>query len=117
MAFRIDIEKATLKNTAYRKVLQTTPQSQLVLMSIPYGDDIHQEVHTSTTQFIRIESGSGVAYVDDNRHILKDGVVIVIPPGKRHYIKNTGSKPLKLYSIYSPPEHPEGLIQMRNPDK
>lgn len=116
MAFRIDIEKATIHNNTYRKVLFTTGQTQLVLMSIPPGDDIHSEVHPHTTQFIRIEKGTGVAYVSGHKHLLRDGIAIVIPAGKRHYIKNTGNTPLKLYTLYSPAEHPDGLIQRHNPD-
>jgi len=115
MAFRIDIEKATLQNNAYRKVLFTTGQSQLVLMSLPSGDDIHSEIHEHTTQFIRVEKGNGVAHVEGHRHILRDGVAIVIPAGKRHYIKNTGNTELKLYTIYSPAEHPDKLVQKHNP--
>jgi mannose-6-phosphate isomerase-like protein (cupin superfamily) len=117
MAFRIDIEKATLQNKAYRKVINTTNQLQLVLMSLPPRDDIHLEVHKTTTQFIRVEQGTGVAYVSGHKYLLKDGVSLVIPPNKRHFIKNTGNTELKLYSIYSPPEHPDDTLQKENPDK
>lgn len=117
MAFRIDIEKATIDNNVYRKVLFTTGQTQLVLMSLPSEDDIHTEVHKNTTQFIRVEKGTGVAYVSGHKYFLKDGVALVIPAGKRHYVKNTGKGPLKLYTLYSPAEHPRGLIQKNNPDK
>ena len=107
--YKENIEKQTLKNNFYRKVLSTTPQMQLVLMSIKTGDEIPEEVHSHTTQFIRVEGGNGVAYVNGRQFNLKDGDAIVIPPGTRHRIKSTNN--LKLYTIYSPPEHPKGLVE------
>lgn len=102
-----NIEKQTLKNTFYRKVLFTTKTMQLVLMSIPPGQDIGFERHKKTTQFIRIESGKGRVVINNTSHRLSDGYAVIIPPKKKHNIINTGRKPLKLYTIYSPPEHPK----------
>lgn len=110
--FGIDIEKATLENEYYRRVLYTTPQQQLVLMAIPVGQDIPLEVHSDTTQFIRFESGTGKVKVANVIYDVQDGSSVTIPPGSYHQVVNTSStKKLKLYSIYSPPEHPPNLIQ------
>ena len=114
--YSIDIEKATLNNTYYRHVLYTTKQNQIVLMNINPLDDIPCETHNNITQFIRIESGQGEAKIGKNIYQLKDGVAIDIPAGISHQIINTSStEPLKLYSIYSPPEHPDKLIQIQKP--
>lgn len=113
--YKTNIEDKTLKNKAYRKVLYTTEQSQLVIMSIPYNDDIDFEIHRKTTQFIRIERGECDVYINNKKYKLKDGDVAIIPAGCRHYVKNTGNEDLKLYTIYSPPEHEEDLIQMTHP--
>lgn len=110
-----NIESDTLKNNNYRKVIYTVPDElQLVLMSLTPGEDIPSETHNSTTQFIRVESGYGYAQIGTKKYKLKDGISVVIPPKKKHYIKNTSkSKSLKIYTIYSPPEHPKNLIQKR----
>jgi mannose-6-phosphate isomerase-like protein (cupin superfamily) len=112
-----NIESDTLKNNNYRKVIYTVPNElQLVLMSLAPGEDIPVEVHNSTTQFIRVESGSGYVHIGTKKYNLKDGVSIVIPPKKKHYVKNTSkNKSLKLYTIYTPPEHPKNLIQKKQP--
>lgn len=115
MTYRVNIEKATLANNSYRKVLFTTHQQQLVVMSLPPRDFIPRENHKKTTQFIRIEKGFGIAIIDDIIYNLIDGIVLMIPPNTWHYIENTGSVPLKLYTIYSPPEHDPNLIQINNP--
>ena len=111
MEFRGNIEKLTLHNNNYRKVLNTTKYSQLVLMSIPPKEEIGMETHPKTTQFIRVEDGRAHVIIGRKHFYLKDGDAIVIPPRKRHNIISTGRKPLKLYSIYSPPEHPSGLVK------
>jgi mannose-6-phosphate isomerase-like protein (cupin superfamily) len=103
--FKGNIEKLTLRNIYYRKVINTTENSQLVLMSIQPGDEIGREKHHNTTQFIRIEKGKGVVYIKNKRYNIKDGDAIVIPPNTYHNIINSGKKELKLYSIYSPPVH------------
>ena len=107
--YKDSIERVTLQNTFYRIVLFSTPQLQLVLMSIPTGEEIGEETHPTTTQFIRVESGRGVAYVSGKRYNLKDGDAIIIPPNAKHNIKSTNT--LKLYTLYSPPEHPRSHKQ------
>lgn len=108
--FLTNIEQATLENTAYRRVLYTATNSQLVLMSIPAGADIGEETH-QLDQFLRIEAGAGKAVLNGVEHPIADGSAIVVPAGLRHNIINTGSVPLKLYSIYAPPEHRDGVVQ------
>ena len=113
-----NIETRTLQNEDYRRVIQTTPQTQLVIMSLKPGEDIPSEIHTHGTQFIRIESGVGVAVIDRKVTNLKTNDFIIIPPGKRHYILNTSvTKSLKLYTLYSPPEHPKNKVNKRQPDQ
>jgi len=102
---KINIEKHTKENKYYRKVINTTKNIQVVLMSILPGEEIGLEKHKKTTQFIKIEKGKGVAYIEFKRYNLKAGDSIIIPPNKFHNIINTGTKSLKLYSIYSPPIH------------
>jgi mannose-6-phosphate isomerase-like protein (cupin superfamily) len=110
--YKDNIEKKTLENSYWRKVLFTTPQLQLVLMSIPPKQDIGEEIHKNTTQFIRIESGHGIAIISGKKYILKDGTALVIPPNTKHNIICTDKeKSLQLYSIYSPPEHPIDIKQ------
>lgn len=110
--FKDNIERTTILNTAYRKTLYTTKQLQLVVMNIPIGGDINKEIHKNATQFIRVEEGNGVAYLNGKQYKLKDGDSIVIPSGTEHYIKNTSkNNSLKLYTVYSPPQHPDGLVE------
>jgi mannose-6-phosphate isomerase-like protein (cupin superfamily) len=111
MAFRANIERLTLKNTYYRKVLYTTKNMQLVVMSIPPGEEIGMEVHRNTSQFIRVEKGKAKAVVGNHKYYLKDGDIIIVPPGKKHNVINYGKKDLQLYSIYTPPEHPKKTKQ------
>lgn len=113
--FHIDIERATLENTNFRKVLFTAHHSQLVLMSIAVGEDIGEETH-HLDQFIRIEAGEGEAFLDGERVALADGSAIVIPAGVRHNVVNTGATDLKLYSIYSPSEHKDGTVHATKAD-
>lgn len=108
--FIINLQEAALANTDFRRVLYTAKHSQLVLMSIKPGEDIGEEVHT-LDQFIRVESGEGKAILDGIEHSVKDDDGIVIPAGTRHNIINTSDKEdLKLYTVYSPPEHLDGTI-------
>ena len=109
-----NIEKLTNQNTYYRKVISTTPQQQLVLMCLKPLEEIGMEKHPHTTQFIRVESGRGKAVVGKSTYRLSDDSFIIIPPNKCHNIINTSkTKPLKLYTIYSPPEHKPGTKQKR----
>lgn len=115
--YSINIEKLTLENNDYRRVLHTNKHQQLVAMSLKPGEDIPLETHTDVDQFIRIESGKGIATVNNISTDLTDGSIIMIPSGLPHYIKNTGDSDLKLYSVYSPAEHPINRIDHRQPDK
>lgn len=106
-----DIERETLANTDYRRVVFTGPKSQLVLMSIPPGEEIGVETHDATDQFIRVEGGAGYVELDGKRHELRDGSAVVIPAGTRHNVVNNAQAALRLYTLYSPPEHPDGTVQ------
>lgn len=111
-----NIEKATLENTDYRRVLYTTHKSQLVLMCLAPGDEIGEEVH-ELDQFIRIEKGEGKVILDGVEHAISDDIAVVIPEGTKHNVINTGTTELKLYSIYSPPEHKDGVIHKTKADE
>jgi mannose-6-phosphate isomerase-like protein (cupin superfamily) len=106
-----DIEKETIANNYFRKVLFTSERLQLVLMSLKPGEEIGEEVHPTTDQFFRIEEGKGKAVIDGKEILIKDGSSILIKSGRVHNIINDSEKPLKLYSLYSPPQHQDGLIQ------
>lgn len=108
-----DLEIDTIRNAYYRNVVCTLPNFQLVLMSLKPGEDIPREKHTSTTQFIRVERGEGIAKIGNKTYNLYDGVSLVIPPNKYHYIKNNSQKVLKLCTIYTPPEHKPNTLQKR----
>ena len=111
-----NIEKETTENTDYRRVIYTGEHSQLVLMSIEPGDEIGEEVH-SLDQFIRIESGKGQAILDgDEVHELEDDWAVIVPAGVKHNFINTGDVAMKLFSIYSPAEHKDGLVQATKAD-
>lgn len=107
-----NIEKATIDNTNFRKVLHTTKHFQLVLMSLQPGEDIGEEVHHDNDQFFRFESGNGKCIIDGNEYSLKDGDVIIVPSGAKHNIINIDNqKELKMYTIYAPPHHKDGIIR------
>lgn len=110
-----NIKSLTFDNPNYRKVEQTTQNMQLVTMNLKPGEEIGMERHPSTTQFIRVESGEGTAIVKGIDYHLGDDSAIIIPPNTLHNIKNTGNSPLKLYTIYTPPEHRYNLIQSEKP--
>lgn len=112
-----NIEKDTLANSDYRRVVYTVPRSmQIVLMSVAPGEDIPLERHARTTQFIRVESGSGECLIGRKTFQLHDGTSITIPPGSTHRVINTSpTRPLQLYTIYTPPEHPANRRQRRQP--
>ena len=113
--FVTNIEKATLENENYRQVLYTGPSSQLVLMTIQPGDEIGSETH-DLDQFIRIEAGQAVVTLDGVNHTLEDDWAVVIPAGTEHNVVNNGDEPLRLYSIYSPPEHKDGTVHASKAD-
>ena len=104
------IEEATIKNSLYRQVLFTAKNSQLVLMSLKPGEEIGEEVH-DLDQFLRFEEGDGKVILDGQDHAVRDGFAVVIPAGTRHNVINTSKNAdLKLYSLYSPPEHKVGTV-------
>jgi len=113
--FVIDIEGETVKNKNFRKVLYTAKHSQLVLMSLKSKEDIGVEIHT-VDQFFRIDSGSGKVIINGVSHLISDGSAFVIPAGAEHNVVNTGSKDLKLYSIYSPPHHRDQVVHKTKAD-
>ena len=109
--YSIDIEKATEENEFFRKVLYTAQHMQLVLMTLKIGEDIGQEIHPDVDQFIRVEEGEADAILDGEVHKLSDGSVVVIPAGTEHNVINTSSsEALRLYTVYTPPNHPDGTI-------
>ncbi len=105
-----NIEEAAKGNENFRKVLFTGAHSQLVLMSLAAGEDIGMEVHNDVDQFFRIESGEGKAIIAGVEYPLTDGTALVIPAGTEHNIVNTAGESLKLYTIYSPANHPAGTV-------
>jgi mannose-6-phosphate isomerase-like protein (cupin superfamily) len=110
--FYTNIEKDTVKNSNFRKVLYTGKNSQLVLMSLRPSEDIGMEVHAENDQFFRFEKGEGKCIIDGNEYDLKDGVAIVVPAGAQHNIINTSkTEELKMYTIYSPAHHKDGIIR------
>ncbi len=114
--FVTNIEQASLENEYFRKVLYTDERVQLVVMSLKPNEDIGEEVH-QLDQFIRVEAGEGSAILDGVTHELKDGFAIVVPKGTLHNIVNTSStEPMKLYTIYAPPNHKDGTVHETKAD-
>ncbi len=114
--YLINIEQASLENTYFRKVLYTDKNSQLVVMSLLPNEDIGEEIH-ELDQFIRCEAGQGKAILDDIPHDISDGFSVLVPAGTKHNIINTSSdKSLKLYTLYSPPNHIDGVIHKTKAD-
>jgi mannose-6-phosphate isomerase-like protein (cupin superfamily) len=110
--FKSDIEKDTRENENFRKVLYTGKHLQLVLMSLKAGEEIGEETHHENDQFFRFEGGSGKCVIDGNQYKVTDGDVIIIPAGAKHNIINTGEKTeLKMYTIYAPPHHKDGIVR------
>ena len=107
-----EIEKETVKNTDFRRVLYTGKHSQLVLMSLKPGEEIGSEVHRDVDQFFRFEAGNGKVVIDDLEHEISDGDAVIVPAGAKHNVVNTSKRAnLRLYTIYSPPEHQDGVIR------
>lgn len=116
MSYITNIEKETLNNENFRKVLYTAKHSQLVLMNLRPGEEIGSEVH-ALDQFIRVEKGTGKAILNGQEYDLADGSAVVIPAGAEHNVVNVSdSEPLKLYTIYSPPEHKDGTVHPAKAD-
>lgn len=110
-----NIEKLSLENTNFRKVLYTDKKSQLVLMSLLAGQEIGEEVH-DVDQFLRIEQGAGTAILSDIPHDISDGSVILVPAGTKHNVINTGTSEIKLYTLYMPPHHKDGTVHATKAD-
>jgi mannose-6-phosphate isomerase-like protein (cupin superfamily) len=111
-----DIGKKTEVNSDFRRVLYTGKQLQLVVMAIPPGEEIGEEVHSDRDQFFRIETGKGEVWIDGHKTKISSDFAVVVPAGARHNIKNTDSKPMKLYTLYAPPEHAVGTVHMTKAD-
>lgn len=110
--FFLNIEQETSNNNNFRKVLYTSRHSQLVLMSLLPGEDIGSEVHPDNDQFFRFEAGEGKCLIDGNEYLVGDGSVIIVPAGAEHNIINTSTtEALKMYTIYSPAHHKDGIVR------
>ena len=114
--FYSNIEKDTLDNNNFRKVLYTGKHLQLVLMSLKVGEDIGAETHLHNDQFFRFESGMGKCIIDDNVYSIKDGDVIIVPAGAKHNVINVGTSELKMYTLYGPPNHEKSTIRSTKED-
>lgn len=115
--FKSNIEKDTLENDNFRKVLYTGKHLQLVLMTLKVGEDIGEETHADTDQFFRFEGGSGKCIIDGNEYSVKDGDAIVVPAGAKHNIINTDTnKAFKMYTLYGPPNHLDGIVRATKED-
>lgn len=106
-----DIEELTEKNSDFRRVLYTGKYLQLVLMALRPGEEIGEEVHADHDQFFRVEKGKGEVVIDGVRTKIKSDDAVLVPAGARHNVVNTGEKPLKLYTLYGPPEHADGVVR------
>ena len=111
-----NIERKTLDNHAFRRVLYTGEKLQLVAMTLQPGEEIGSEVHPDRDQFFRFEEGEGVVDIDGQANPVSDDFGVIVPAGSRHNVRNTGDKPLKLYTIYGPPEHKDGVVQETKAD-
>jgi mannose-6-phosphate isomerase-like protein (cupin superfamily) len=111
-----DIEDLTEDNEDFRHVLYTGQKLQLVLMTLQPGEEIGEEVHAGTDQFFRVEKGKGEVVIDGKATKIKSDMAIIVPAGARHNIKNTGDKPLNLYTLYAPPEHIDGTVHATKAD-
>lgn len=114
--FIADIEELTEENSDFRRVLYTGKNLQLVLMAIEPGGEIGDEVHDDRDQFFRVEKGKGEILIDGLRSKIKADDAIIVPAGARHNIRNTGDKPLRLYTLYAPPEHRDGTVHASRAD-
>ena len=110
-----DIEGLAVKNEEFRRVLYTARHCQLVVMALKPGEEIGAEVHT-LDQFFRVEEGTGEAVLDGTRHPIRAGFAVVVPAGTSHNIINTGSVPLKFYTLYAPPNHRDGVVHHTRAD-
>ena len=115
--FVTNIEKETLENDNFRKVIDTTINTQVVLMSLLPLEEIGMEVHAISDQFFRVESGEGKVILDGEEFAISDGFAFVIPAGTQHNVINTSAdKPMKVYTLYTPPHHKDGVIHKTKAD-
>jgi mannose-6-phosphate isomerase-like protein (cupin superfamily) len=110
-----NIEERTLANEKYREVLFTGPDSQLVVMCLQPGEEIGEEAHNED-QFLRVEAGTGEVILNGETSSVSDGFAVVVPKGTRHNVRNTGAEKLKLYTIYTAPEHAPGTVHKTKAD-
>lgn len=112
-----NIETETIENTDYRRVVYTAKNMQLVLMNLRPGEEIGEEIH-GLEQFLRFEAGSGKVILNDtDEYEVSDGFAVIVPAGVKHNVVNTGTEELKLYSLYAPPEHKDGIVQPTKADE
>lgn len=109
-AYTEDVLRLARENENFRQVLFTTERSQLVLMSLKPGEEIGEEVHEERDQVLAFADGEGEAVIEGERSPVRTGTVVIVPGGTRHNFVNTGSAPLKLFTVYAPPEHPDGAV-------
>lgn len=110
MSWTGSITDAARDNADFRRVLSTGPHAQLVVMSIPAGGEIGEEVHDKVDQVVSIVEGSGEAVLDDVPSQIGDGDLVLVPAGTKHNVRNVGTGDLKLYTVYAPPQHPDGTV-------
>jgi len=111
-----NVRQSALENNNFRKVLFTNKYSQVVLMSVPPGEDIGREVHELVDQVLFFVQGGGQAIVDGEKHDIRTGDMFAVPAGTEHDFINTGTEAMKLFTVYSPPEHPEGVVHATKAD-
>jgi mannose-6-phosphate isomerase-like protein (cupin superfamily) len=111
-----NIEERTVNSSEFRRVLYTGKNMQLVLMALDPGEEIGEEVHSDRDQFFRIEKGEGEVWIDGVQTKIASEVAILVPAGARHNVKNTGVEPMKLYTLYAPPEHVDGTVHVTKAD-
>jgi mannose-6-phosphate isomerase-like protein (cupin superfamily) len=110
--YSASLEKETLRNTDFRRVLYTGRYSQLVIMCLRPLEEIGEETHETVDQFFRVEKGTGLVVIDGKKHVVRDGSAAVVPAGARHNVINTSkTSELKLYTVYSPPEHRDNVVR------
>lgn len=115
--YKVNLERETKKNTYFRRVLYTAKYSQLVLMSLRPGEEIGSEIHHDRDQFFRFEEGKGVVVINGKGKTVEDGSAVIVPAGARHNVINTSKRGmLKLYTVYSPPEHRDKVVRRTRAD-
>ena len=108
--FVANIDALTERNSAFRRVIYTGKTIQLVVMALRPGEEIGEEVHEGNDQFFRVEAGSGEVLIDGTRSAIKADDAIIVPAGAKHNVVNTGKDALKIYTIYGPPHHRDGVV-------